>query len=163
MIRPPSNQKPYDEYWSGDPALLQPPEDDDPVSNGLRIEYAEKLKRCRQTGSWSELIVAGETPTKFIMQPIKGEQVRWFHDQATISDPSKALRDGVALSYAFRCAILDITNTGSPDFKMEFVDHPHLGRIAASSVTNYLDAIDRSIVSELGARALLRAQNLDPL
>jgi hypothetical protein len=161
MIRPPSNQKPYDEFWSGDPAFVQPPEGDDEATVARRKEHFEKVRRARQTGDWCDLLIAGMTPTKFIMRPIRGDAMRWLHDHVNISDPVKALGDGVLLSLAFRAALVDIVNYGA-DFKMQYEDHESLGTIAAAKIANDLDAVHISIVTELGAIALTRTR-LNPL
>lgn len=157
-IRPPSNQKPYDEYWSGDSAFQQPDTRD---LETVKIHH-ERIKQARKTGDWTSLTVAGRQPTKFVMQPLRGDQLRWIHDRRDVSDQEKLMGDAITMSLAFRCAVIDVGNLGF-EFKIAFVDHPHLGRIADTNIVNLLDASDPSIVSELGMVALWRARELDPL
>jgi hypothetical protein len=161
VIGAPSNQKPYVEHWSGDPAFVQPPQGDDETSARLRKEHADRIKRARETGSWSDLIVAGQKPTGFVSRSIRGDAMRWLHDKVGLSDPGKAIGDAMLLSLAFRCSLVSIENLGA-EFTIEWEDHPGLGRIASSSVVAFLDGKDPGIVSELGNVALWRAR-LNPL
>src|SRR5688572_26893296 len=155
-VRPPSNLKPYDDFWSGDSAFVQCETTD---SESL-TEHARRIRQARQTGDWNDLIVPGRSPTKFVMQPLKGEQIRWIRDRTEVGE-DRAMGDAVTLALAFRCALVEISNI-SFESKLTFVDHRNLGKIADTPVTNMLDAHDPSIVSELGAAALMR-HRLDPL
>ena len=71
MIRPPSNQKHYDEFWSEDEAFEQLPAE---ATAEARAAFGAKLTVAIETGDWSALRVAGASePTKFIMRQIPGE------------------------------------------------------------------------------------------
>lgn len=157
-VRAPSNQKPYDEFWSGDPAFVQP----DPTDIPATREHYAKVKRARDTGEWNELLVPGKTPTKFVMQPLKGEQIRWIYDRNNCSDAEKEMGNAVSLALCFRCAIVEIHNLGI-DYTLKFVEHPHLGKIADADVVNLLDTANQTIVTELGLLASMRARELSPL
>jgi hypothetical protein len=158
-IRLPSYQKPRDDFWSGDPAFTKPNMDDDEAV----AAHIAKIKRARDTGDWNEILIPGKIPTKFVMQPIKGEQWRWIYDRNRCSDAEKEMGDAVSLAFCFRCSVVEIANTGIDGFKLEFVDHPHLGRIASADIVNMLDASDRSIVTELGLVASMKARDISPL
>lgn len=157
MIRPPSNQKPYDEYWSGDPAFVQP-DANDPASVE---EHACRVKRARETGDWTPLLIEGQEPTKFVMQPIKGDQWRWLVDESTREDEHR-MGPAKFWSLMFRCACVSVKNLGIqlPD---KPVRHPDLGMIAPVDIPNTLDSIDASIVTELAGAAFERARALNPL
>ena len=156
MLRLPSNNKAYDTYWSGDPAFIQPDDTDE-----SRADHAAKVKRADETGDWSPLLIDGQEPTKFVMQPIKGDQWRWLVDESTREDEHK-LGPAKFWSLMFRCACVSVKNLGItvPD---KPVRHPDLGMIAPVDIPNTLDTIDSSIVVELASRAFARAQNLNPL
>ena len=156
MLRLPSNQKEYDEYWSGDPAFIQPADSDD-----ARIEHAAKIKRARETGDWSSLLIDGQQPTKFVMQPIDGDQWRWLVDESTRDDEHK-MGPAVFWQLMFRCACVSVKNLGV-QVNDKPVRHPKLGAIAPIDIPNLLDKIDASIVTELAGAAFERARNLNPL
>jgi hypothetical protein len=143
MIRPPSNQTSYDEFWSGDPAFVQPA---DP----------EKFKRARETGDWAGVLLEGSQPTKFVMQPLRGSQHRWIADQVAAG----AIGAAQAHQLAFRCALQEVANFG--DVAVKRTMHDKLGQIATSEIPDLLDAITTAIVSEIGDRVFARAQGLSP-
>lgn len=126
--------------------------------------YRATLRRCHQTGDWTTLIIEGQTPTKFVMRPIDGDQWRYLLDEAAREDEHKM---GVAMfwHYMFRCSVVAVKNLGTdlPTKPVKDRDHPALGLIAPSDIPNYLDRIDASIVAELGQLAYMKARDLDPL
>lgn len=157
MIQPPSVQREYSEFWSGDPAIMQspdaPPEDateETKAAVRARVEEHErKLERARETGQWDAIIVPGERPTMFTFAPIPGRVMR-----ALISRMERGELDFVtAAPIAFRASIRKIEN---PAMEIKVENHPEFGRIASEAITNKLDAIDMGIVSQLGMRALSR-------
>ena len=158
MLRLPSNQRQYDTYWSGDPAFVQLAAD---ATDEQRAEHVAKIKRAHETGDWSALLIEGAQPTKFVMQPIKGDQWRWLVDESTRDDQ---YRMGPAQFWQlmFRCACVRVVNLGVelPD---KPVGHKKLGLIAPIEIPNMLDTIDASIVTELAGAAFERARNLNPL
>lgn len=158
MLRLPSNQKEYDTYWSGDPAFHQPAAD---ASEEDRAEHAAKVKRAQETGDWSPLLIEGETPTKFVMRPIDGNQWRWLVDESSRDDQFK-MGAAIFWSLMFRCAIVRVVNLGMKVSDTP-VKHAKLGMIAPQDIPNLLDTIDASIVTELAGAAFERARNLNPL
>lgn len=169
MLRLPSIQKEYDDYWSGDPAFVQPPkEPGKEASDEARAKWKEavaehlaKIKRARETGDWSSLLIEGEQPTKFIMKPLKGQQLRFLIDEHMRADQFR-IGDAQLSSLVFRCAFSAVKNLGVA-YNDKPVRHPDLGLIASSDVTDMLDQIDQSIVAELASVAFEKAQNLNPL
>lgn len=153
MIGTPSLLKPYDEYYSGDPAFAQAP----PLASREQLaEHEHRVKVARETGDWSPLAVEGVQPTKFTMKPLRGQQYRRIVDDLLASRIGR----GEANSLAFRCAVLEIVNFGA--FEMKFVETEKWGKIASVDVSNAIDAIDLRIVTELGEEALRRAQDISP-
>ena len=153
LIAPPSLSKPYTEFYSRDPALLQLPENADEKTETL---YAERRARARETGDWGELLVAGATPTAFSFVALKGDHYRTLMSMFE----SDQIGTPQLFQLTFRCALVKIENAG--DLRVTPEQHPRLGTIAASSVTDALDAIDVKIVNELGSLILNRARGLAP-
>lgn len=160
LVRPPSNQNLRDDYFSGDPAFEQAPEKpaegqtEEAYKKELKA-YAEKLERARETGDWSELLIEGKQPTKFVMKQISGDVLRKISDRTQAGDIGAA--QGQAL--AFRCAISSIENF---DFKVEHATFADYGKIATVEVANVLDGITTHIVSELGLEAMRRSKGVSP-
>ena len=90
MLRLPSNQRPYDAFYSRDPAFVQPPElaaggelDEDVVkAHKTALEaHAERIRIARETGDWKPLLAGDELePTRFTLQPISGDTFRKIAD-----------------------------------------------------------------------------------
>jgi hypothetical protein len=172
MLRLPSVQDQYEDYWSGDPALVQPPqhpgekaspEDIAKWESAIR-EHADKIRRARQTGDWSDLIRPGETPTKFVMRQVDGEQWRYLLDESAREDEHQ-MGQAKFWHYMFRCAVVSVKNLGKTVNEKQVKDkrHPALGLIAPADIPNLLDQIDGSIVTELAQVAYVKARGLDPL
>jgi hypothetical protein len=159
MINPPSAQKPFDEFWSGDPSFVQapadPPEDASPDDvarhKALVDEYRHKLDLARETGDWSGLRVAGAgEPSRFTCLPVKGALVRWMHEQITTGKLSTLQ----VAALTFRACVVGMENVGA--FKIEHEHHEHLGAIATRGLTDYLDSVHMGIVTEIGLRLYSR-------
>lgn len=168
MLRLPSNQRDYDDYWSGDPAFIQPsPLPDNPTDEQTAEwkkafeEHAAKIKRARETGDWSPLLIEGQQPTKFVMQQIRGDQWRYLVDESTREDEHR-MGPATFWQLMFRCACVSVKNLGI-DVNDKPVKHRDLGLIAPADIPNLLDKIDASIVTELAGAAFERARNLNPL
>lgn len=160
MLRLPSVQGQYDTYWSGDPVFTQPDETDECALRG----HADKLKRAHETGDWAPLLKDGEVlehASKFVMQPLKGRQLRWLIDQTRRNDEHQ-IGNAQLGSLVFRCAFVSVKDLDL-DRKEKSFKHPDLGTIASSDVTDVLDRIDQGIVVELAAHAFQKAQALNPL
>ncbi len=150
LIAPPSTQKPYTEFYSGDPAFHQLPKN---ANAKARKDHAKRVASARERGDWSALRIDGHEPTLFQMQVIEGDQFRAL--------AGMGLHGLDLLSLAFRCAVVDIENAG--DLVVTRATHPRLGTIASVEFVNALDRIDHAIVNELGGLALERAGGPPPL
>lgn len=158
MIRPPSNQKKYDTFFSLDPALKPLPTD---PTEEQRAERERLIELAREAGpaQWTELIVPGECVTVFTMRPLPSEA---FGDllAAMVNGESKFK----VYSLAFRIALLDAKPLPD-DVKVEHVEHPSYGRVATLSflekagITGEMGA---AICVELGKLAYERARNVSP-
>lgn len=157
MLQLPSVQGEYADYWSGDPAFHQPDSNDE---ESVR-EHADKVRRARETGDWSPLLIEGQVPTKFVMKPLKGRQLRWLIDQSSRNDEYR-IGNAQLGALVFRCAFVS-----AKDLDLSVADrhikHPELGKIASADVTDVLDRIDQSIVIEIAAHVYEKALNLNPL
>lgn len=153
MLRPPSNQHPYNDHFSGDPAFVQPPAN---ATKAQLEEHARKVEVARETGDWKALLIEGQQPTTFVMRPLKGNTFR------NLVDDSMADKIGGAMmaQLAFRAAIESIANLG--DVQIARQNDPRFGEIATVDVTDTLDAISPKIVGELGSEAVRRARTLSP-
>ncbi len=153
IVRPPSLVRDYDDFYSGDPAIVQLAED---ASDEDKKDHERKLEVARETGNWSGVVVEGAQPTKFTMKPLAGDVYRRMMDMYG----SRAIGIGELASLAFRCACVGVTNLGDVDTKRTKDDR--LGQMAPVKLTNDLDAIDLGIVSELGGHVLRRARDVSP-
>lgn len=170
MLRFPSLIKSYDTYCSCDPAIKQPPaapaasaSDADKEAYALSlIEYVTTLNAAHDTGDWSALILPGEQPTKFVLQPVDAEDFRELRDLAGLdgSNPQR-IGDHRAQALLVRMALVDVP--GIPDLKAKRSPHPKYGwTMAQAEVIQILDALNPRIVGEL-AGAILRRVTARPL
>jgi len=134
VTRPPSNQQHYDEFWSGDPAFVQ----------GEGAEHERKIERARETGDWSELLIQGSTPTKFVMRQIPGEIKRRILDRFIAGKSGGYDLDSLLL----RLAVVDVIGLG--DFKLRFTADEDWGKLATHELPNILDEFAPGCVAELG-------------
>jgi hypothetical protein len=158
VIRPPSLQKPQDDYYSGDPAFIQLPAD---ASDEQRKEHAHKWKVARETGNYSALLIEGQQATKFTMQPIKRTDWRAFKDRVTLPPGSpKAIGINEAWALAFRMSVVAVT-VGA-DIEIKRYPHREWGGwdMADEKVVEYLDSIDERMVTELGDVVLARMSDI---
>lgn len=163
MLRPLSNQKKYEAFYSGDPAVIQLPEGlKDKARIKAQKERAKKIERARETGDWSEVLVNGETPTRFSMRPIPtahyGELALRLESARTVEDlyPIYLL--------AFCIALVDVYPLPE-DVSVARIKHPKYGDIAT---TDFLDEaqcggeLGAAIIFELGHLAVERAREVSP-
>lgn len=167
MIRPPSIQKPYDEFWSEDEAFEQRPAD--PPDNASAeakaahaaelAAYEAKLTAAVEHGHWHALRVAGGTePTKFLVRPLPSDATGILFD----------MRDaGVGLNElfitTFRVALLSVSNLDGA--KVVPVEDDRFGKIASLAWMEQAGIVGTQgmrIILEIGARLLRRASPLDP-
>lgn len=152
MIRPPSVCTKFDAFWSRDPAFIQLSES---ASGDEKKEHAEKWERARRTGDYSELLIEGQSPTKFVLKPIKADHYAALVDMATSGEP-------VTMTlFAFRVALDSIVNF--PE-QLGHENVKRFGRIAT------LDCFDKAgipggvtnlIAQEIGGVAMEKARQLD--
>jgi hypothetical protein len=169
MLRPPSQQNDYDTYWSGDPALEQPPaslaDDADDAAKKAHAEakkaYANKLKVAHETGDWSALQREGAQPTKFVMKPVPGTILRKIVDRLGMPAIAGGLGPSEMLAILVRLAIVSIENLGFAH-SIEKVKDEQFGQLASTKTTDMLDSIDLSIVTELGKEIRRRAGGSSP-
>ena len=155
MLRLPSNQRQYDEYWSGDPAFVQPDDTDE-----SRAEHTTKVKRARETGDWSPLVIEGQRPTLFVMRQVRSTQKNWIGDQYR----REKIGDLVLLELFFRCALVKIVDSGIKTLdEFKHANHPELGPICPDKVIDTLGEINPSLVSELASASIEKVRNLNPL
>lgn len=162
-LRPPSLSKIYDEYYTGDPAFVQLPDD---ATAEQRKAYENQWRVARETGDYAALIVPGKMPTGFRMRVIPGELFRFTLDRSA----SGALGDARLNAQVLRTAIRGVSNLQDEDgneIDVELQDHPHPemrehGQIATTKIVSVLDALDVRIVAELGERLIMRATRIAP-
>lgn len=161
MITPrlPSSQKQYDDYFSGDPAFKQPPPaPDDPTDEqkAALAEYETKLKAARETGDWRQLLVEGQTPTRFVLGQIDRNIFRAIQDRAILPLNSPQRIGPVQLfALLFRLALKSVVGFG--DLKVERDFDPAWGWVMAQAdVVHQLDEVDPRIVGEIGTNILER-------
>lgn len=152
MLRPPSVQKQYDDYYPGDPAFAQL---SDNASDEERAEYTAKWETATETGDFSKLGNLADA-TKFVMRPIPGKSVLKIDDLRM----SRRIGDNEKFELALRCALVEIVSVPPIRFKLAFhedSDLRGLGQIASADVINQLYEIDSRIVLIMGARAWVKA------
>ena len=144
VTRPPSNQNRYDVFWSGDPAFVQ--------DSGE--EHARKLERARETGDWSELLIAGVTPTKFVCRQVPGELKRRIMDRFQPNRIGERELDALLV----RIAVVDVVNLG--DFKIAWEADDDWGRLATNDLPNLLDEYAPGAVADLAVQIFNRMMGL---
>ncbi len=169
MLRPSSVQKPYDLFFSGDPALRQPPDLPSDATAEQVTEHAKALEEhrrtvelARKTSDWTALIIPGQAPTRFGFRVIPSELRRRLFDRLGRTDAEGNASASITLDWiqlAFRAALVDVTNLG--DVQVKQVKH-ELGMLASPAITDVLDSIDPQIVNELGMIAWERSTMRDP-
>lgn len=157
MIRPPSVQRTYQAFFSGDPAIVQLPAD---ATDDQRKEHAHRLKVALETGDWGPILSGEGDPTRFTLRFVPGDIFEKIIDRAILPNDSQ-LRIGPREygTLLVRAALIEVSNAG--DLQIKFDKHPWLGRIASAETVNELYAIDRRIIGEL-AEYVQERQTLDP-
>ncbi len=162
MLRQPSAQKPYDAYFSGDPAFSQLPDDADAAS---KAEHDRKWDVARDTGDYTQLLADGRAiadATKYVMQPIAGHIMRKLFDLRA----EKRIGDQEFVQLAFRVALVDVAGFPGLVIKREPHEDPALaglGKMLSLDAANRVDEESRAIIGELGSLAFARALGVRPL
>jgi hypothetical protein len=157
MIRPPSSQRIYELFYSGDPALIPLPDD---ATDEQKKERARLIDLARDTGQHTELLLPGEKLTLFKMRQLPAE---------AYGDLVAMLRNGElafrVFALAFKVACIDAAPI--PDgVKVEHEMHPLYGPIAT---TSFLDKagcggkLGANIIIELGQYVFQKAKGGSPL
>jgi hypothetical protein len=157
VIRLPSLQKPQDEFYSGDPAFIQLPDD---VSESDRAEHARKWKVARESGNYSALIVEGQQATKFTMQPVNRTVWRAFVDRVLQpADSTRRIGPITTPSLLFRLAICSVSG-----IDVQIKRRPHREwdgwEMAEEEIVQVLDSTDPKIVTELGDLMFARMSDI---
>lgn len=156
-FRLPSVQNEYDEYSPYDPAFVQL---DENASDDEKAKYRERVRRCRETGNWTELLAEPSlVPTKFVMRPLPGDVFR------SLMDLIQTGRLGISQYPAmfFRAAIKRVCGLGDSTIDAKPTTEPGIpGKIANVEIPNLLDAFRSEIVTELGDEVLRRASQPSP-
>lgn len=158
MIRLSSYQRDYDIYWSGDPALEQPPIDpgravsDETIAafKAALAAYQTKLTAARETSDWSALILENQVPLKFVMQQVDRNIWRAIIDRGSLPlDNPRLIGPGVLSSLLFRLAVKDIPGG---EIKVVRAPAPEWDGwvMAQADIVSALDFVNPAIVSELG-------------
>lgn len=157
MLRLPSLFKSYDSHVSCDPALKQPPvaptqgtDEDKAAYAKAMLEYIATLTACHDTGDWSPLILPGETPLKFVLQPVDAEDFRALVDRASLPESSPR-HIGAATEQALLVRLALVSIVGTDDIKIRREADPKWDGwvMAQPEVIRILDSVNRRIVGEL--------------
>jgi hypothetical protein len=171
MIRPPSLQRPWDEYFTGDPAILQPPPPPpEDASDELKQahqdtidQYIAKIRAARETGNWMPVVVEGQIPTKFTLHPVDRNIWRSIMDRAVLP-PSNPRHIGEVTLHALLVR-LSLRNIAGFEQKIDRRPDPNWDNwmMAQPDVITMLDEIDPRIIGELGSSVFRRLQGIGPL
>lgn len=156
MIKPPSVLKSYTLIYSGDPALVLPPEPAEPDPTGAPSARARALELARDTGSWAQLLApGGEAPTLFEMRPLPGTAFDWWAAECRRRDLSQR----EAFTLILRLALRKVENFGAHTVRVEDVDGQSL------ALPDIIDAIyaeagahGADIIDELAKIVIARAR-----
>ncbi len=162
MIRPPSAQRDWDAFFSGDSAFVQPPTLDDPPTDEQKSaleQYAAKLTTARETGDWKPLLIEGQAPTKFVMRQVDRNVWRSIMDRAVLPGDSPRHIGQVSLNaLLFRLACVSVVGWDKferqPDPSWEF------WAMAPAKLVTDLDEIDPRIVGEIGSLVFERLRGV---
>jgi len=162
MLRAPSNQKPYDTYWSGDPAFVQLGES---PTDEAKKEHERVWDLARDTGDFSAVLADKRTladATKYVMRLVPGHALRKLID---LKSEGK-IGNAESSALAFRIALVDVVNFPGLTVKPEPHEDPafaSLGKMLTVDAANQVDAEDIRIIGELGALAYVKALGVRPL
>jgi hypothetical protein len=167
MIRLPSLQRAYDDFYSRDPAIIPAPEEPLATATGDEIEkykkdaeeYVAKIRAAKETGRWDEVILPGAVPTKFVMGQVDRNVWRSIADRFDLPEDNKQhIGLNQLSSLLFRLALRDIVGL---DIKVNRHVDPEWGwDLASPDVVTVLDQADARIVGELSGGVYRRLQEI---
>lgn len=172
MMRPPSLVKPYDEFFSGDPALLQL---DANATDEQIAQHVAKIRVARETGDMSALLVPGQTHTKFVMRPLPADVEAALDDYRTAGNGNRM--NNTVMMLVVRAALIKVVGFTHPETGADWViehhvdpRYPALGRIATADIVNAMWLIEdadgkrvgHALVGELCTSIIDRANGLRP-
>jgi hypothetical protein len=143
VIKPPSQQHAYTLICSSDPSLKLPADEK---------EREEALKRARETGRWDDLILEGETPTRFDVRPLTGSALEWWRQQMI----NENLTPPQSAALILRLALESVSGFGEHKVRHGSVEGH---RLATTEIIDaiYAAAEGPAIVLELGVAISKRA------
>jgi hypothetical protein len=146
--RPPSTQRTYDEFWSGDPAFEQAPEN---ATEKQLAEHAKRIEACRDHAKWDSMLVEGGSPTKFVMAPVDRNIWREICDRGQLPASSeRRIGDHMLAALLFRLALTKIENLDGVEVKRTR-DAKWGWVMAQAEIVTILDEYNPGIVGELGS------------
>jgi hypothetical protein len=156
MLRPLSNQKTWDAFYSGDPAIAPLPDD---ASDEQKQERERLVKHALQSGDWSQVDPRAEA-TRFSFRQLKADEFGELRSMLFNGEkPYSVYR------LAFQLALKDAKPLPEK-VTVKFVSHSTLGKVATLS---FLDdarippEVGADVVFELGKLVYERAREPDPL
>lgn len=170
MLRQPSLQKPYPDFFTGDPSVIKPPKapekdaDEKAVADYKREleEFRTKIMNAKETGDWSAITVPGETITQFVMGHVDRNLWRSLMDRAALpADNPRYIGPVMMAALLTRLSIQSIVGW---DVKVErrSDDDWDGWTMAQPELIQKLDDLDTRIVSELGGGVFRRLQTISP-
>lgn len=167
MIRFPSLQKTYDDFYTGDAAIIPRPEAPSTSASTEEIEayqaalkeWGTKIKAAKETGQWGPVLVPGGVPTKFVMGQVDRNAWRSIVDRMQLPEENK-LHIGLTQlsSLLFRLAVREVP--GIEVKVTRYVDEQWGWEMAQPELVTLLDMADPKIVGELSAGVWQRLQEI---
>lgn len=170
MIRAPSLIRAFDDFYSADPAFIQPPAElGNDATDAEKEEYERaladyraKILSAKETGKWDAALVPGAVPTKFVLQPVDRNIWREILDRGSLpADSSRRIGIVTAIALLFRLSLKSIVGF---DLKVERAADPQWDGwvMAQPDVITVLDELDAGIVSEIGGGIYKRLMGIGP-
>lgn len=163
--RPPTLQRDFDLCFSGDPAFKQPPKLVGDPTDELRAEieqYVTRLRVAKETGNWSELLIEGQLPTRFVCRQVDRNVWRSIMDRVILpGDSPRHIGQVTMNALLFRLAVKEITGWD----KFERLPDANWDNwiMAPASLVTMLDEIDPRIVGEIGGDVFAKLRGVGPL
>jgi hypothetical protein len=171
VIRLPSLQRAVDCYFSGDPALKQPPVAPDKDASEESIaayksafaEYDATLTACQETGQWAPLLIDGQVPLKFVLGQVDRTIWRSVIDRGALPNNNpRHIGTGALLSLLFRLALRDLVGADGVVVQRSSDSHWDGWVMAQPEIVTVLDAANHNIVSEIGGSVYRRLLGISP-